>query len=499
MQRYGPPARRDDRRRLDMWTGVSTIVDIRRVSASAARTCSLRGAPAARVTSRPRASSTSVVGVRRMPRRRTSSRWCSASISTCVTPGHDLRDVGQDPPGGPARRAERGGELQQRGPLPQRLADLGDQGGAGRGLDSARPPGVSAGVSTPLDRRAGSRLRPTAAADLVGAAEPAVGGGAPQADGEGQHDGSDEDPGPVVMVTATPWTARLVPPGARASAAPGRAQAAYLLAQPRDLGLELQHHRDAGEVEAVGEQVADPAQPVDVVAAVEPGAAGRPVRGDEAAGARRRGGSGPWSRPSRRPPRWRRPRPAVRSSHLLPVDHGRSGLEPDGFTRYIKPVTQRYRSPTRRPASFGRRSMLLRTTDPFRDFDRLTQQLFGTTNRPAVMPMDAWREGDTLRHRVRPARRRAGHDRPRRRAQRAHRPRRARGRATATGRCSPSERPRGVFSRQLVLGDNLDLDRIEAALRRRRAAPARPGRREGQAAQDRGRPASTRDRTAIEA
>ena len=26
-----------------------------------------------------------------------------------------------------------------------------------------------------------------------------------------------------------------------------------------------------------------------------------------------------------------------------------------------------------------------------------------------------------------------------------------------------SERPRGIFSRQLVLGDNLDLDRIEAA------------------------------------
>ena len=38
--------------------------------------------------------------------------------------------------------------------------------------------------------------------------------------------------------------------------------------------------------------------------------------------------------------------------------------------------------------------MLLRSTDPFRDFDRLTQQLLGTTNRPAVMPMDAWREGD---------------------------------------------------------------------------------------------------------
>ena len=40
--------------------------------------------------------------------------------------------------------------------------------------------------------------------------------------------------------------------------------------------------------------------------------------------------------------------------------------------------------------------MLLRTTDPFRDLDRLTQQLMGTTNRPAVMPMDAWREGDLL-------------------------------------------------------------------------------------------------------
>ena len=38
--------------------------------------------------------------------------------------------------------------------------------------------------------------------------------------------------------------------------------------------------------------------------------------------------------------------------------------------------------------------MLIRTADPFRDLDRLAQQVFGTTNRPAVMPMDAWREGD---------------------------------------------------------------------------------------------------------
>ena len=37
--------------------------------------------------------------------------------------------------------------------------------------------------------------------------------------------------------------------------------------------------------------------------------------------------------------------------------------------------------------------MLMRT-DPFREFDRLAQQVFGTTARPAGMPMDAWQEGE---------------------------------------------------------------------------------------------------------
>ena len=40
--------------------------------------------------------------------------------------------------------------------------------------------------------------------------------------------------------------------------------------------------------------------------------------------------------------------------------------------------------------------MLMRT-DPFRELDRLTQQFFGTngtTARPAVMPMDAYRHGE---------------------------------------------------------------------------------------------------------
>ena len=39
--------------------------------------------------------------------------------------------------------------------------------------------------------------------------------------------------------------------------------------------------------------------------------------------------------------------------------------------------------------------MLMRT-DPFRELDRLTQQVFGTSARPAFMPMDAWREGDAF-------------------------------------------------------------------------------------------------------
>ena len=39
--------------------------------------------------------------------------------------------------------------------------------------------------------------------------------------------------------------------------------------------------------------------------------------------------------------------------------------------------------------------MLMRT-DPFRELDRLTQQMFGTVARPAVMPMSAYRKGDTF-------------------------------------------------------------------------------------------------------
>ena len=39
--------------------------------------------------------------------------------------------------------------------------------------------------------------------------------------------------------------------------------------------------------------------------------------------------------------------------------------------------------------------MLMRT-DPFRELDRLTQQVLGTAARPAAMPMDAYRKGDNF-------------------------------------------------------------------------------------------------------
>jgi HSP20 family protein len=106
--------------------------------------------------------------------------------------------------------------------------------------------------------------------------------------------------------------------------------------------------------------------------------------------------------------------------------------------------------------------MLLRTTDPFRDFDRLAQQILGTTNRPAVMPMDAWRQGeefviefdlpgvtpDTIDLDV---------------ERNVLTVRAERVAPNGDWESLAAERPRGMFSRQLVLGDNLDLDRIEAS------------------------------------
>jgi HSP20 family protein len=107
--------------------------------------------------------------------------------------------------------------------------------------------------------------------------------------------------------------------------------------------------------------------------------------------------------------------------------------------------------------------MLLRTADPFREFDRLTQQLLGTgtTNRPAVMPMDAWREGEAFVLEFDlpgVAKESIDLDVERNvltvRAERVAK--------NGDWEMLATERTRGLFSRQLVLGDNLDLERIEA-------------------------------------
>ena len=100
-------------------------------------------------------------------------------------------------------------------------------------------------------------------------------------------------------------------------------------------------------------------------------------------------------------------------------------------------------------------------TDPFRELDRLTQQVLGTAARPAVMPMDVWRDGDQFIVEfdlagVQPNS--LGLDVERDvLTVRAERPDVEENREMVT-----AERPRGVFSRQLFLGENLDADKIEA-------------------------------------
>jgi HSP20 family protein len=105
--------------------------------------------------------------------------------------------------------------------------------------------------------------------------------------------------------------------------------------------------------------------------------------------------------------------------------------------------------------------MLIRT-DPFRELDRLTQQVFGTTARPAAMPMDAYRQDDdfyvhfdlpginpdsislTVEQNVLTVR-----------AERA--PVQVGGAELLI-----AERPYGTFTRQVFLGETLDADKIAA-------------------------------------
>jgi len=107
--------------------------------------------------------------------------------------------------------------------------------------------------------------------------------------------------------------------------------------------------------------------------------------------------------------------------------------------------------------------MLMRT-DPFRQLDRLTQQVFGsdgTLTRPSVMPMDAWRDGDVFHVEFDlPGVDPGSIDLDVERnvvTVKAERPAR-----NDENEMLAAERPRGIFSRQLVLGDNLDTEKISA-------------------------------------
>lgn len=106
--------------------------------------------------------------------------------------------------------------------------------------------------------------------------------------------------------------------------------------------------------------------------------------------------------------------------------------------------------------------MLMRT-DPFREFDRLAQQVFGTTARPAGMPMDAWQEDGQFIVAL---------DLPGVTPDSVELDVESNVLTVKAERKSPAgentemlaaERPQGVFSRQLILGDTLDTDGIQAS------------------------------------
>src|SRR3954452_21094651 len=105
--------------------------------------------------------------------------------------------------------------------------------------------------------------------------------------------------------------------------------------------------------------------------------------------------------------------------------------------------------------------MLMRT-DPFRELDRVAQQVFGTTARPAAMPIDAYRRGDDFV---------VLFDLPGVDASSINLTVERNVLTVHAERSRPDdddvemligERPQGTFSRQLFLGETLDTDGIDA-------------------------------------
>lgn len=104
--------------------------------------------------------------------------------------------------------------------------------------------------------------------------------------------------------------------------------------------------------------------------------------------------------------------------------------------------------------------MMIRT-DPFQVFDQLARQLTGTVTgtRPSVMPMDVYRSGDEFLVAfdlpgVDPDSIDLSVERNVITVKAERRP--------LDVQVQFSERPHGVFSRELFLGDNLDTEHIEA-------------------------------------
>lgn len=106
---------------------------------------------------------------------------------------------------------------------------------------------------------------------------------------------------------------------------------------------------------------------------------------------------------------------------------------------------------------------MLMLNDPFRQLDRLAQQVLGTTAHPAVMPMDVWREGDEIVVAL---------DLPGVEVDSVDVDVERNVLTVRAERKEPvgegvelvaSERPRGVFSRQLVLGETLNTDHVHAS------------------------------------
>ncbi|KQR64106.1 hypothetical protein ASF98_11380 [Arthrobacter sp. Leaf337] len=106
---------------------------------------------------------------------------------------------------------------------------------------------------------------------------------------------------------------------------------------------------------------------------------------------------------------------------------------------------------------------MLMINDPFRQFDRLAQQVLGTAERPAAMPMDAWREGNEFV---------VAMDLPGVDVESVDLDVEQNVLTIKAERKNPvgedtemfaSERPRGVFSRQLVLGEALETENVKAS------------------------------------